>query len=354
MRVTVSSAAIPAQASPPAGADAAATASHGSALDQSPMTPTASVVVCAYTIERWDDIVAAVASIRDQETPASEIILVIDHNDALFTRARAAFEDVTVLANTGPRGLSGARNTGVSAAHGDVVVFLDDDARGEPDWLDHLLAPYADPTVQGVGGAAVPTWPASGRPPWFPPEFDWVVGCSYTGLPTTIRPVRNPIGAAMSFRRVAFDRIGGFTDGIGRIGSIPLGCEETEFGIRLRQADPTATILFEPRAAVHHRVTEQRATFTYFRQRCYAEGLSKAMIAKQVGEEAALDTERAYVRRTLPRAVWREIRTPGRRLSAVTIVSGVAITTVGYLRGRLLGPRTGSRLRNRRGAEHAS
>ncbi len=337
---------IPAQA-PPVGVVAPRPADSGAVVAEAATAPAAAVVICAYTLERWDDLAAAIASVRDQKTAASEIILVVDHNDALLARARAAFDGVTVLANTGVRGLSGARNTGVHAARGDVVVFLDDDARGEPDWLEHLLAPYAEPTVQGVGGAAVPTWPSPGRPTWFPPEFDWVVGCSYEGLPTSIHPVRNPIGAAMSFRRTAFDRIGGFTSGIGRIGATPLGCEETEFGIRLRQADPGAIILYEPRAMVHHRVTAKRASFTYFRKRCYAEGRSKAIIAEQVGRTAALATERTYIRRTLPRAIWRDVHTPGRRRSAVTIVSGVAITAVGYLHGRLLQPVTARRGKER-------
>nr|WP_237702978.1 MULTISPECIES: glycosyltransferase family 2 protein [Protofrankia] len=303
-----------------------------------PAALAASVVICAYTLERWDDLVAAIASVRHQRTTAHEIILVVDHNDALLARARATFDGVTVLANTGARGLSAARNTGVRAARGDIVVFLDDDAHGAPDWLEHLLAPYAEPTVQGVGGAAVPTWPAPGRPAWFPPEFDWVVGCSYEGLPTSAQPVRNPIGAAMSFRRSVFDRVGGFSDGIGRIGSTPLGCEETELGIRLRQADPQATILYEPRALVHHRVTPARASFTYFRKRCYAEGRSKAIISGQVGSADALATERTYVYRTLPRAVWRDMRTPGRRRGAASIVSGLVLTAAGYLHGRLLQP----------------
>nr|WP_261977896.1 glycosyltransferase [Gordonia sp. NB41Y] len=55
----------------------------------------------------------------------------VDHNDALRTEldARLAGDDrATVVANTGTRGLSGARNTGVANATQDVVVFLDDDA----------------------------------------------------------------------------------------------------------------------------------------------------------------------------------------------------------------------------------
>jgi len=42
---------------------------------------TLSVVICAYTEARWADLSAAIESVRTQERPAHEIVLVIDHND---------------------------------------------------------------------------------------------------------------------------------------------------------------------------------------------------------------------------------------------------------------------------------
>ncbi|MCM3923486.1 glycosyltransferase [Frankia sp. AiPs1] len=296
--------------------------------------PTASVVVCCYTEARWTDLCGAVDSARAQLAAGDDIVLVVDNNDALLRRAVAAMPAVAIVPSTGPRGLSGARNTGIAATTGDVVVFLDDDARAEPGWLERMLAPYADPRVMGVGGAALAAWPTD-RPGWFPPEFDWVVGCSYAGLPTSRAPVRNPIGASMSFRRSAFEAVGDFTHGIGRTGTDPMGCEETEFGIRLRQSNPDAVVLYEPGSVVAHRVTTDRTTFTYFRRRCYAEGLSKARVAGLVGQESALEAERTYVSRTLPRAVWRDLTGGGHRARAAAVVFGVATTSFGYVRGRL-------------------
>ena len=83
-----------------------------------------------------------------------------------------------------------------------------------------------------TGGSVHPLWPGP-RPQWLPPAFDWVVGCSYLGLPEKTGAVRNPIGANMSMRtRPALDA-GGFDTGLGRVGTRPVGCEETELAIRL-------------------------------------------------------------------------------------------------------------------------
>ena len=120
--------------------------------------PSISVVICAYTEARWNELTAAVRSVEEQTNSARETIVVIDHNDLLLARARAAFTDAVVIENAERQGLSGARNSGVAVATGDVVAFLDDDATAERDWLAHLAAPYSDPDVLGVGGEILPAW----------------------------------------------------------------------------------------------------------------------------------------------------------------------------------------------------
>jgi glucosyl-dolichyl phosphate glucuronosyltransferase len=292
----------------------------------------ASVVVCSYTEDRWDDLRAAVDSLARQTVLPHEIVVVVDHNDVLLDRAERAFAAAVVVPNKEGRGLSGARNTGVAQATGDVVAFLDDDAAAASTWLETMLAAYADPRVVGVGTTVAAQWPA-GRPGWFPPEFDWVVGCSYVGLPERTGPVRNPIGAAMSFRRSVFDHVGGFSAELGRVGTLPLGCEETEFCIRIRQAQPEAVILFEPSATVRHRVGAGRTTVAYFLRRCFAEGVSKATVGSRVGRDDALSTERVYVRRVLPRAVRRGLTSPREGWRAASVVLGLTVTSAGYLRG---------------------
>lgn len=299
-----------------------------------------SVVICAHAQERFNETCAAVESVRAQSFASKEIIVVVDHNPALHASLSAALPDATVVENRGERGLSGGRNTGVAIAQGSVVAFLDDDAVADPDWLKFFADSYADPAVVGVGGLILPCW-KSPRPAWFPREFDWVIGCTYRGMAESRTPVRNLLGANASFRREAFELTGGFRSGIGRsAGRRPMGCEETEFCIRLSQTSPESVLLFDNRAMVWHLVPASRCRFSYFRSRCYAEGLSKAQVTASVGAGRGLSNERHYTTRTLPSGVARGIADavkgdPSGLGRAGAIVTGLAATTAGYLAGSL-------------------
>ncbi|GAA2821202.1 glycosyltransferase [Kitasatospora sp. CM 4170] len=311
--------------------------------------PSLTVVICAYTVERWDDLCAAVASVHAQHRPPDEVLLVVDHCPELLRLAREHLSTgLRILANAQRRGLSGARNTALEAARGELIAFLDDDAAADPDWTGHLLAGYrAAPEVLGVGGLVRPWW-QSARPVWFPPEFDWVVGCSYRGLPRRAAAVRNFIGANMSFRRAEALAAGGFRTDLGRVGRRPLGCEETELCIRLAARHPGAVLRYEPAAAVRHRVPPARTTFSYFAARCFAEGRSKAAVVRYDGAAAGLASERAYLRHTVPAAVLRSLRR-WRPATAAALCAGVALTAAGYLTGSA-GGRTGRTATRRTGA----
>ena len=323
----------------PSGAD------HAGAAGPPPF----SVVLCAYTLERIERIAAAVDSLRGQTVSPHEIVLVIDHSPELEAECRRRWPDLTVIPNAEQQGLSGARNTGLAACTGVVVAFLDDDAVAASDWIERLGAAYADPDVLGAGGTVRPDW-EEGRPRWFPPEFDWVVGCTHSGMPRTPEPVRNLVGANMSFRRDVLAETGGFRHELGRIGKIPAGCEETDLCIRIGQAHPEGTILYDPEAAVDHHVPPERGRFSYFSSRCRGEGRSKSILTALVGGGSGLAAERAYVRRTLPLGFFRGL---GRLLRgdvggperAGAIVFGLGSTTAGFLGARREARRIGRRRR---------
>jgi len=320
-----------------------------------------SVVICVFTMRRWDDMLDAIGSVRAQSLPAHELIVVVDHNDELLSRLTAHLAvgadsalPVKVVANEQARGLSGGKNTGVRHAAGDIVAFLDDDAVADSKWLKYFADSYSAPEVIGVGGLTLPNWD-TGRPAWFPREFDWVVGCNYLGMRASRQPVRNLLGGNASFRRSVFDQVGGFTVDVGRSASkLPLGCEETEFCIKIHQyfsrgvpggsppgpALSKATLLIDDRATIWHRVGRDRTTLRYFLTRCYAEGVSKAAVSRHVGSADGLSAERKQAFATLPAGIARNLAALARGdLSGIgragAIVAGLVAATAGYAMGRL-------------------
>ncbi len=300
-----------------------------------------SVIICAYTEKRWQDLEEAVQSVCRQTLPPREIIIVIDHNPVLYEMAKERFADLLVIENTRAQGSSGARNCGAERATSELLAFIDDDAIAEEDWLEFLSNEYDDPFVMGSGGRIIPRWDAGGRPRWFPEEFDWVVGCTYRGAPQARAPVRNLILCNMSMRREIFNDIGGFRTDIGHCGGAPKGDEETELCIRAQQRWRGYKFIYQPEAVVHHRVPEFRTNLKYFFWRCSLEGNSKSMLSGLVGSNDGLASEWDYTLRALPagvaRGVWdvfRHFDVAGLGRAAV-IVAGLFTTTYFYLKGRL-------------------
>jgi GT2 family glycosyltransferase len=313
----------------------------GGLLSNSQSTTNITVILCAYTEQRWDELGAAIRSLQSQTLLPTEIILIIDHNPALYQRACREITGIQIAENQSARGLSGARNTGIALSQGPILAFMDEDASAEPNWLALIAQAYRDPHVLGAGGAILPQWTGP-RPAWFPEEFNWVVGCTYKGLPETAAPVRNLIGCNMSFRREIFEAAGGFKTGMGRVGTLPVGCEETELCIRASRHFPHQDFIYIPDARVWHRVPPSRTALRYFLDRCFSEGLSKAQVAHFVGAERGLASERAYSLHTLPRGVFRGLRDfflhgdlsgVGR---AFAIFTGLGLTTAGYAAGTVM------------------
>jgi glucosyl-dolichyl phosphate glucuronosyltransferase len=300
---------------------------NGTAIaERSPAGDTlaASVIIACHTEKRFGQLLQAIGSALDQVPAPLEVIVAVDHNEKLCARLRAEAPGVAVVDHRGEPGASGARNAGAARARGSVLVFLDDDTRAHPGWLAGLLAPFADAGVVGTGGRTLAAWQRA-RPGWFPDEFGWVVGASYTGLPVTAAPVRNVWSENMAVRRAAFEAVGGFRAGFGKVGNVSRP-EDTDLCIRVGAGGDRW--MYVPGAVVDHAVPAGRSTFRFFVRRCYWEGAGKAELAGHLGEDRDLGDERAYLTRTLPRAVLRDLAR-GRIGRAAAIVAGVSAAAAG-------------------------
>lgn len=123
--------------------------------------PLISVIVPVYDVQ--DHVGPCLQSLRAQSLTDFEVILVDDGSrDASLPRAREAIgtDRRFRILHQENRGLSGARNTGLEAARGAFVAFLDSDDRVEPDWLEALYHALCDSGADMAASAIRLVWPS--------------------------------------------------------------------------------------------------------------------------------------------------------------------------------------------------
>ncbi|MBV9004365.1 MAG: glycosyltransferase family 2 protein, partial [Solirubrobacterales bacterium] len=95
----------------------------------------ASIVIACHTEERFEHLLEAVESARQQRPAPDQVIVAVDHNADLCHRLRSELDGIEVVDHRGEPGASGARNAGAARAVNPYLVFLDDDVRAHPEWL---------------------------------------------------------------------------------------------------------------------------------------------------------------------------------------------------------------------------
>lgn len=297
-----------------------------------------SVIVCAYTLDRWALLCDAIRSVGAQTYQPLELFLSVDHNRELFERAVREVPPllaeraiaVRVIENRFDSRLGGARTSAAELATGDVLAFLDDDAAAAPDWLERLVADYADPRAVAVGGAPLPRF-ESPRPRWFPFECDWIFGCAYRGLPETKGPVEHLIGANMSIRRAALLSWGGFHSD---------NHDDMDLSLRTAHSFGHDAVVFDPDAVVAHFVPASRLTWDYFWRRCFFVNRGKVAAFRGLAEASNLRAEIRFGLRSLARGLVLEGRAVARGdlygpVRYGVLVTALALGAAGHLAGRL-------------------
>lgn len=164
--------------------------------------PKISVVVCAYNAaDTLDDCLQSLGALT---YPNYEVILVNDGSRDRTEEIGRHYGHVRVITTTN-QGLSAARNTGLSAATGEIVAYTDADVRVDADWLTYLVQPFLNSDVVAAGGPNV-----------VPPDDPWVAQCvaRAPGGPTHVlfddRVAEHVPGCNIAVRRDALLAIGGF------------------------------------------------------------------------------------------------------------------------------------------------
>jgi len=225
------------------------------------------VILCTYN--RCQELVNALNSAAASRLPESVKweVLVVDNNSSDQThevvegfrrqypgRFRYIFEP--------QQGKSHALNAGIRETQSEILVFTDDDAIVEPDWLWNLASALQGGEWAGAGGRIIPVWPRP-LPSWLSTDDPHTMGPFVafdpgTGAGPLTRP---PYGANMAFRREAFEKYGGFLTELGPRPGSEIKGEDIEFGQRLLSAGER--LRYEPCAVVRHPVPECRMQKMY-------------------------------------------------------------------------------------------
>ena len=115
-----------------------------------------SVVIC--TRDRPEQLHGCLEAVARLDYPSYEVV-VVDNAPADDATRRVADQWAVRYVEEPVGGLSRARNTGARASTGEVVAFLDDDARPNVDWLQELTAPFITAGVVAVTGKTEPSAP---------------------------------------------------------------------------------------------------------------------------------------------------------------------------------------------------
>ncbi|HEV2787715.1 MAG TPA: glycosyltransferase, partial [Solirubrobacteraceae bacterium] len=211
--------------------------------------PRASVVVCSYNGTRW--IGECLDALAQLDYPDYEVI-VVDDGSTDATATVAAGRPGVRLISTDNGGLSRARNIGLEAATGEIVAYLDDDARPEPSWLAHLARPLVGGELAAVGG-----------PNLAPPGDGITADCvaNAPGGPTHVllsdREAEHIPGCNMAFRTDALRTAGGFDE------TFRIAGDDVDVCWRLQEAGdvigfaPAAVVWHHCRSTVRHYLSQQ-------------------------------------------------------------------------------------------------
>jgi O-antigen biosynthesis protein len=253
------------QRRPKAALDAVQRAFTELPVSRDPRLPRVSVVVCSHNGERT--LPDCLDGLLALEYPDFEVI-VVDDGSTDRTAAIATQYGFWVI-TTEHRGLASARNSGLAAATGEIVAYLDDDARPDPDWLTFLAASFLTTSHVGIGGPNV-EYPGDGavaecvaRAPGGPvhvlvsdTEAEHIPGCN------------------SAFRKDALEAVGGFDPRFWAAG------DDVDLCWRLR--DEGGTLGFSPGAVVwHHSRSSLRG---YWRQQV-GYGKAEALLERKWPEK---------------------------------------------------------------------
>jgi hypothetical protein len=247
--------------------------------------PAASVILC--TRDRPEEISECVAACTAHGVLAGggEIIVV----DNGVTPLGLAFGTGVRVVREPIAGLSRARNAGARVAANDLLVYLDDDARPAPGWIESLRDAFCDPRVVIAGGPIYPLWPAE-RPAGWPAAGleSFFGGLSLGDADFEFTGRAEVYGGNWGVRRATLEAVGGFDVQFGAGEGGSLGGEEFMAATHVHRLGLGAG-RYVTAAGVGHRIEADKVDEGYMALRAFRNGVETVRY-EQAAADIAIDT----------------------------------------------------------------
>jgi glycosyltransferase involved in cell wall biosynthesis len=239
-----------------------------------------SVIIC--TFNRCVYLPGLLNSLRNQMLSKDSFeILVVDNNSTDETRDVIRLFQIEMpnlrYVFESNQGLSLARNRGLSETHAPFVIYIDDDAYAEDQWLVSVLEAFAlDHRIVCVGGPVKLDWQGP-RPTWIPTRYESLFTSVYHGQEKKyLTPKDYLVGANIAFKREWLLKQGGFPMNLGRKGLCLLSGEEAAVYHNIFLSGNKA--FYHPEAKVIHHVTEERKSKKWFFRRLFWDGATQSVL----------------------------------------------------------------------------
>lgn len=247
------------------------------------MSKALTILVCTHN--RAELLRGALQSLEGQSLPRDRFeVLVVDNAstdetaDVIAECAARGSVDLRSVREM-ELGLDAARNRGIREAAGEIVAFLDDDARARNDWAAEVLAGFGRHDAPILGGRVDLKWEAP-RPAWFSDVLlRYLIHCDYGPEVVTVTSPPWLYGTNVAFRKNLFQEIGLFRLDLDRKGDSLMGGGDTEFFQRAHSRGHR--LLYLPSLVVRHLVPPFRLTRAFFRERLFFSGYTRAALGSE-------------------------------------------------------------------------
>ena len=241
-----------------------------------------SIIICTYNREKYIGPLLDSISKNDYPTSDYEIILVdnncTDNTRGVCEQFVATHPEIRLryVVET-EQGLSAARNKGIKEAKGEVIIYVDDDALVDTDYIRIYAEHFAaHPETMAAGGPIEPLYETQ-EPSWMSPYTKALLTAwmNYGDKVCEYPNGRYPGGGNAAYRKVVFDKVGLFNTELGRKGTALLASEEKDIFDKMKALG--MLVLYLPTPVLHHIIPQAKLEEDYFNRLTLQIGRSERM-----------------------------------------------------------------------------